>query len=211
MTRSITHHTVAAVALGVAVVATQPPACATMTTRASATPTAERPPARGADMAAARPLASAASPFARSAAFSALYSCTVPLLGTRPVTIVGTLTAAPARPVAGQVVHFQLHISGLSLWSPVAIESWSATAVIEVGGAQTGSFRLAGAGGPVAPRQPVSGDLAGDWTPRVHGTDRLRGGNVVIKGRISRLGNATVPCTPSGAHPHLGTLLVGRG
>jgi hypothetical protein len=147
----------------------------------------------------------------RAAAFSALYTCTVPVLGARQVTIVGSLTAEPVRPVVGQPVRFQLHISGLSLWSPVPIETWSAAAVIEVGGAQTGSFRLTGSGGPVAPRRPVTADLTGDWTPRVRGTDRFRGGDVVIKGRISRLGGATVPCTPSGSHPQLGFLTVGRG
>jgi hypothetical protein len=47
---------------------------------------------------------------ARAAAFSAGYTCSVPVLGARPVTVAGALAASPYRPVAGRPVHFQLHI-----------------------------------------------------------------------------------------------------
>ncbi|MCW2947181.1 MAG: hypothetical protein JWR24_3898 [Actinoallomurus sp.] len=145
---------------------------------------------------------------ARAAGFSVAYTCNVPLLGTKAVTINGTLTASPSRPATNTPTHFQLHISSLGLHSPVTINSWSATAGMDVSGAQTASFQLRGSGGSVPAHQPISGDLAGDWTPRARGTDQLRGGNVTIQGNISFLGNVTAPCVPKDPRPVIGTLTV---
>jgi hypothetical protein len=145
---------------------------------------------------------------ARASAFSAAYTCTVPVLGARAVTIYGALTASPGRAVAGRPVRFHLRISRLSLMSPVPIDSWTAVAGIEASGAQTAGFRLAGSGRALAPREPVSGDLYGSWTPRVQGVDRFRGGNVVISARVARLGLLTASCAPDRPRPVMETLEV---
>lgn len=145
---------------------------------------------------------------AQGPAFSASYTCTVPVLGARPVTIYGSLTATPDRAAVGQPIRVRLHISRLSLQSPVAIDSWTAVAGIEVSGAQSASFRVAGSGGALMPRQPISGDLFGSWTPRARGVDRFRGGNVVITARVARLGLLTASCLPSPPRPVLETVSV---
>jgi hypothetical protein len=140
--------------------------------------------------------------------FSAGYVCTVPILGPRTVLVNAELTAIPDHAVARRPVRFRLHITGLGLRSPISIASWRATATIEVSGAQTTSFQLTGAGGTVAPRQPVTGTLTGDWTPRAAGTDQLRGGPVTITAAVPPLGDATIPCTPTPPRPTAGTLTV---
>ncbi len=145
---------------------------------------------------------------AAASAFSAGYVCSVPVLGARPVLISGTLTASPERTQAGAAVRFRLHISALSLQSPVVLNSWSATAGIDVGGAQTASFRLTGSGGPVPPHQPISGDLTGVWVPRAHGVDRLKGGDVTIKASVPVLGNVISLCVPKAPRPVIETLTV---
>jgi hypothetical protein len=145
---------------------------------------------------------------AQASAFSASYTCTVPVLGARPVTIHGSLTATPDRAAAGQPIRFRLRISRLSLQSPVAIDSWTAVAGIEVSGAQSAGFRVAGSGGALMPRQPISGDLFGAWTPRVRGVDRFRGVNVVITARVARLGVLTASCLPNAPRPVLETVSV---
>ena len=145
---------------------------------------------------------------ARASDFSAAYTCTVPVLGSRPVVIYGSLTATPERTVAGQPIRFHLRISRLSLQSPVSIDSWTAVAGIEVSGAQRSAFRVAGSGGSLAPRQPVSGDLYGSWTPRVRGLDRFRGANVVISARVARLGLLTAACRPNAPRPVMETVGV---
>jgi len=145
---------------------------------------------------------------ASASGFSAAYTCTVPVLGARPVLIYGSLTATPDRVVAGQPIRFHLRISRLSLRSPVAIDSWTAVAGIEVSGTERTAFRVAGSGGSVAPRQPVSGDLYGTWTPRDRGLYRLRGGNVVINARVARLGLLTASCRPNAPRPVMETVGV---
>jgi hypothetical protein len=144
---------------------------------------------------------------AHAAGFSAGYTCRVPVLGAKPVTINGTLTA-PGRTTTNTPARFHLHISSLSLRSPVTINSWNATARIDVTGAQTASFRLRGSGGSVPAHQPITGDLAGVWVPRARGTDQLRAGNVTIKANISPLGDVTVACTPTDPRPVAKTLVV---
>ncbi|MBC6460055.1 hypothetical protein [Actinomadura sp. HBU206391] len=140
--------------------------------------------------------------------FSAGYTCRLPVLGTKPVTINGTLTTSPSRMTTGTPTRFRLHISSPGLRSPVPIESWNITAAIEVTGAQTASFRMTGSGGLIPARQPITADLAGVWTPRARGTHRLRGGNVTIRANVSRLGNVTVPCVPKEPRPVIATLVV---
>jgi hypothetical protein len=145
---------------------------------------------------------------ARASAFSATYTCTVPVLGARPVTIYGRLTASPVRVAVNRPIRFELHIARLSLQAPVAIDSWTAVAGIDVSGAQATSFRLAGSGGPLRPRQPISGDLYGTWTPRARGTDRFRGANVTISAKVARVGVLTASCEPNAPRPVMETVAV---
>lgn len=148
---------------------------------------------------------------ARADTFLAAYTCTVPILGARPVTIHGSLTADPARAVVNQPIRFRLHISRLSLQSPVAIDEWTATAEVDVAGAQDTSFRVEGTGGAVLPHRPVTGALFGSWTPRAQGTDHFRGGRVMISARVARLGVLTASCTPNTPRPVMETVTVMPG
>ncbi|WP_378209788.1 hypothetical protein [Actinoallomurus acaciae] len=145
---------------------------------------------------------------AEASSFSATYTCSVPVLGSRPVTINGRLTASPDRATVGRPIRFQLHIARLNLRTPVAIDSWTAVAEINVNGAQSTSFRMTGTGGPVTPRQPISGDLFGTWTPRTTGTDRFRGANVALTARVARVGQLTAACTPTTPRPVMETTTV---
>ncbi|WP_329241166.1 hypothetical protein OG417_41725 [Actinoallomurus sp. NBC_01490] len=145
---------------------------------------------------------------AEASSFSATYTCSVPVLGSRSVTIDGRLTASPERATPGRPVRFQLHISRLNLRTPVAIDSWTAVAEIDVTGAQSTSFRMTGTGGPVTPRQPISGDLFGSWTPRAHGTDHFRGANVALTAKVARVGRLTAGCTPTKPRPLMETVTV---
>jgi hypothetical protein len=108
----------------------------------------------------------------------------------------------------GEPIRFQLHIASLSLQAPLTIDSWTAVAGIEVSGRQATTFRMAGSGGPVTPRRPISGDLYGSWTPRTRGIDRFRGGNVSITARIARLGILTASCAPNAPRPVMETVAV---
>ncbi|MCW2864288.1 MAG: hypothetical protein JWP48_5996 [Actinoallomurus sp.] len=143
---------------------------------------------------------------ARADVFSAAYTCTVPVLGARPVLIHGRLTASSARAAVNQPIRFHLHINRLSLQSPVAIDSWTAVAGIDATGPQAASFRVAGSGGALTPRQPVSGDLFGTWTPRARGTYRFRGANVTISARVARIGALTATCQPNPPRPVMETV-----
>lgn len=145
---------------------------------------------------------------ARASAFAAAYTCSVPVLGARPVTIHGSLAASSGGAVAGRPVRFHLRISRMSLMSPVPIDSWSAVAGIDVSGARSGAFRMTGSGGALAPGRPISGDLTGSWTPRVHGTYRFRGGKVLISARVARLGVLSATCAPDTPRPVLETVAV---
>lgn len=145
---------------------------------------------------------------ARASTFAAAYTCSVPVLGARPVTIQGSLTASSDGAVSGQPIRFHLRISRLSLMSPVAIDSWDAVAEIEASGAPSVGFRMNGSGGALAPRRPVSGDLYGTWTPRTHGTYRFRGGSVVINARVARLGVLSATCAPNAPRPVMETVTV---
>jgi hypothetical protein len=145
---------------------------------------------------------------AHAADFSAAYTCDVPMLGRKTATINGTLIASPNPATVNRKTHFRLQIPNLSLHSPVTIKSWSATAGIGVSGAETAWFQLTGSGGSVLFRQPITGDLTGDWTPMARGIDRFRGGNVTIRLNVLFLGTHTVSCVPKGPRPVAETLRV---
>jgi len=145
---------------------------------------------------------------AHAADFSAAYTCTAPVLGTQSVTIAGSLTASPNPAAANTPVGFALHLSQISLVSPVAINSWTMTSTLQVSGAQTAQFQVSGSGGRVPANQPITGDLAGSWTPAAAGTDEIRGGDVVVKANVVLLGTVTVNCTPDDPQPVGETLTV---
>jgi hypothetical protein len=144
---------------------------------------------------------------AQAADFSAAYTCTAPVLGTQNATIDGSLTASP-NPATGTPAEFKLHISQISLRAPVTINSWSITANLDVSGAETAQFQVTGSGGSVPANQPITGDLAGNWTPTAPGTDDVRGGNVTVKANVFLLGNITIDCTPNEPRPVGETLAV---
>ena len=146
---------------------------------------------------------------ASASTFSAGYSCTLPLTGAQAVTISGSLTGTPNPTTAGSATAFALHIGSLSLSSPLAINSWTATADVNVSGAESAAFQVTGSGGAVPANSPITGDLAGSWTPSAAGTDSLSGGNVSLTANVAILGNVTVPCTPTGTPPVAETLTVG--
>ncbi len=106
------------------------------------------------------------------------------------------------------MVRFQLHIASLSLQAPLTIDSWTAVAAIGVAGTQSAAFRMTGSGGPVTPRQPITGDLYGSWRPDTSGMKRLRGGGVLITARIGRIGTLTARCLPNTPRPVIGSVLV---
>lgn len=145
---------------------------------------------------------------AHASDFSAAYTCDIPLSGSQAVTITGSLTASPNPATAGTAAHFALHIANLSLSSPVAINSWTATAGIDGSGAETASFQVTGSGGSVPANQPITGDLAGDWTPTAAGTDQFQGGDVTVQANLAILGTITIPCTPTDPRPVAETLTV---
>ena len=144
---------------------------------------------------------------AHASDFSAAYTCTFPLQGDQAVTITGSLTASPNPSTVNTPTHFQLNFS-TDLTSPVDINSWSATADIDATGAETATFQMTGSGGAVPANQPISGELAGDWTPTAAGTDQFQGGNITINANVALLGDVTVPCTPSDPRPVAETLTV---
>ncbi|WP_433186329.1 hypothetical protein [Actinoallomurus sp. CA-150999] len=129
------------------------------------------------------------------------YTCAIPLLGTRSVDLDGTLTAAPNRLPADTATRVGLHISRMSLRPPVAVDSWTATADIDVTGAESAAFRVTGSGGSVPAYQSVTGDLSGGWIPKAAGVDRLRIGRVVVTARTAAFGEATASCTPKKPRP----------
>lgn len=154
-------------------------------------------------------VAVAAQSPASASAFSETYSCNVPLSGTETVTANGSLTASPNPAASGSPVGFDLHIDSISLTSPVAINSWTATADIAGSGAESSSFTVSGSGGSIPANSAISNiDLTGNWTPSASGSDSFTVGDVTIKANVSLLGTQTVTCTPSGTVPVAETLSV---
>ena len=154
--------------------------------------------------------ATAAQAPASASELTAAYSCSVPGVGTENVTATGALTASPNPVPAGSPVSFDLNIASLSLTSPLAINSWSATADIAGSGAETAAFQVTGSGGAIPAGQQVSNvDLTGSWTPATPGTDQFVAGNITITANVALFGSVTVSCTPSGTQPVAETLTVG--
>jgi hypothetical protein len=142
---------------------------------------------------------------AEASTFTATYTCT-DFLGTQTTTISGTLTASPNPATANSAVSFVLDFTS-SLTSPVAINSWSATGVVNGSGAETSSFNVTGSGGAVAANAPISGTLTGSWTPTASGTDTFTDGDVTVTADAGIFGNQTVNCTPTDS-PTTETLTV---
>jgi hypothetical protein len=149
----------------------------------------------------------AVSPPARAGTFSAGLLCNVPMLGARSAVLDGWLTS-PGRTVVGGTTDFQLHISGLSLASPVPIDSWSASAWIDVGGTESTNFQMTGSGGYVAAGQPLTGDLTGTWTPSVRGPHTMSLSGITISADTATAGSVTVQCTAAGPRPVAEALAV---
>jgi hypothetical protein len=147
---------------------------------------------------------------ASASTFTATYSCSVPIVGTETATVNAALTASPNPATAGTPVSFALDVSSISLSSPLAINSWSATAAIGGSGAETSAFDATGSGGSIPANQEITNvDLSGSWTPSVSGTDTFVTGDITINANVTLLGNVTVSCTPSGTQPTAETLTVG--
>jgi hypothetical protein len=146
---------------------------------------------------------------ANASAFTATYSCTVPIAGTQSVTVNATLTATPNPATAGTAVSFDLNVANLGLTSPLTINSWTATADITGSGAEPSSFQATGSGGTIPANQPVTNlNLTGTWTPTVSGTDQFVVGDFSLTANVTLLGNVTGSCTPSGTQPVAETLTV---
>jgi hypothetical protein len=144
---------------------------------------------------------------AHASDFSAGYTCTLPLQGAQNVTISGSVTATPSPSSVNTPTGFELVFS-TDLTAPLDINNWTATADIDVSGAEIDVFQLTGSGGAVPAGQSISGSMAGSWTPTTAGTDEFRGGNVTINANVALLGNVTVPCTPNEPRPVGETLTV---
>lgn len=141
--------------------------------------------------------ATAAQAPAQAAGFSAAYTCNIANLGQTAAVLNGWLTS-PGTAFNGPG-RFRLHISSLSLQSPIPIESWSGTAWIDVRGAENTTFQVSGAGGPVAAQGAIAGDLTGDWAPVTGGTDLLSVGGIEIIANSAEAGSISVQCVPNGA------------
>ncbi|GAB2858274.1 hypothetical protein GCM10027176_70950 [Actinoallomurus bryophytorum] len=135
---------------------------------------------------------------ARASGFSTAYTCALPLLGPRAAILDGWLTS-PGQAAVNGTAAFRLHIARLTLNSPVPIDSWNASASIGVRGAESSSFRVSGSGGVVPARQPLSGDLIGDWAPTRRGTDLLSVNSITISANTATTGTITAQCVPSEA------------
>jgi hypothetical protein len=61
---------------------------------------------------------------------------------------------------------------------------------------------------PIAPLQPITGDLSGSWTPSAAGADEVRGGDVAITANVALLGDVALACTPVPPQPVGETLTV---
>jgi hypothetical protein len=132
---------------------------------------------------------------AQAGGFASLFTCDVPLLGSTTVGVHGWLSS-PGRTVVNRPASFRLHIGRTGVGGPLPVDSWSASAWINVTGAENTAFRVAGSGG-WAPGQPFRGDLAGDWAPTVSGTDLLSIGRIKITVTGAATGTVTARCFPA--------------
>lgn len=143
---------------------------------------------------------------AGASSFSTSYTCNS-ILGTQSISVSGTATATPNPAKVNTSVHAAVHVV-TTLSSPLTINSWSATLTANVSGAQTASFPLTGSGGSIPANQPVTADVAGNWTPTAVGTDQFQGGNLSIKASVAIFGTITATCTPNSPRPVAETLTV---
>jgi hypothetical protein len=151
-------------------------------------------------------LAAAPAP-AYAAEVSAPYTCTTPL-GSQAVSIQASLTATPDPATAGGEIAFELNVSQLGLTAPLTVNSWTATAALDVSGAETAQFPVTGTGGPIPANQPIGGVLHGTWAPSVAGTDEVRGGDVAVTANVVLIGDVSLTCTPDEPRPVGATLTV---
>ncbi|MDN3355426.1 hypothetical protein [Actinomadura sp. DC4] len=134
---------------------------------------------------------------AQASGFSAAFTCNISNFGQTPAILNGWLSS-PGTTFSGPA-SFRLRISSLSLQAPIPIDSWSATAWINVRGAENTAFQVSGVGGAVPPQGAISGDLAGVWAPYVRGTDVLSVGGIELTANSAEAGNVSVQCVPNGA------------
>jgi hypothetical protein len=147
---------------------------------------------------------------ARAAGFTSTYTCTVPMVGSQTAVLNGWLSS-PEHAGVGRPTGFQLHISSLSVDTPIAIDSWSASAWVDVSGSENSSFQMTGSGGFVAAGQPLSGDLSGDWAPSVRGPHVLSISGLTITANTPVTGNVTAQCTANEPRPVAATLMAHNG
>jgi hypothetical protein len=147
---------------------------------------------------------------AQAAGFSSTYTCTVPMLGSQTAVLNGWLSS-PGQTGVGRSTDYQMHISSLSLGAPIAIDSWSASAWVDVSGSESSSFQMTGSGGFVPAGQPLSGDLAGDWAPSVRGPHALSVSGITITANTPVTGNVTAQCVANEPRPVAATLMVHSG
>ncbi|GAB2805327.1 hypothetical protein GCM10027176_07820 [Actinoallomurus bryophytorum] len=156
-------------------------------------------------------LATVAAPApARAAGFTSAYTCTVPMLGSQTAVLNGWLSS-PEHMGVGRPAGFQLHIASLSVSTPIAIDSWTASAWVDVSGTESSSFQLTGSGGFVAAGQPLSGDLSGDWAPSVRGPHVLSVSGLTITANTPATGDVTAECTANEPRPVAATLMAHNG
>lgn len=134
---------------------------------------------------------------AQASGFSAAYTCNIANMGQTAAVLNGWLTS-PGTTFSGPA-RFRLHISSLSLQAPIPVDSWSATAWINVGGAENTTFQVSGFGGPVPAQGAIAGDLVGDWAPTMAGTDLLSVGGIEITANSAQAGSVPVQCVPNGS------------
>jgi hypothetical protein len=134
---------------------------------------------------------------AQASGFSAAYTCNISNMGQVPAVLNGWLSS-PGTTFNGPA-SFRLHVSSLNLQSPMPIDSWNATAWINVAGAENTTFQVQGGGGPVPAQGALTGDLAGDWAPVMGGTDFLRVGGIEITANSAEAGSVPVQCVPNGS------------
>jgi hypothetical protein len=134
---------------------------------------------------------------AQASGFSAAYTCNISNLGQTQAVLNGWLTS-PGTTFSGPA-RFRLHISSLNLQAPLPIDSWSATAWINVGGAENTTFQVSGGGGPVPAQGVIAGDLVGDWAPYMGGTDLLSVGGIELTANSAEAGSVPVQCVPNGS------------
>jgi hypothetical protein len=134
---------------------------------------------------------------AHASGFSAAFTCNIANLGQTTALLNGWLSS-PGTTFSGPA-RFRLHISSLTLQAPAPIDSWSATAWINVSGAENTTFQVSGGGGALPIQGAIAGDLAGTWAPYVAGTDLLSVGGIEISANSREAGSLPVQCVPNGA------------